>query len=397
MIYRRGKIWWFNFVYNGKHIQKSTRQANKQIARDAEAAERMRLVKGDLGIERKAIRPVPSFEDFKAVFMEWVRAEKSNVRTQEFYETCYNRLCALRELAKAKLNEIDEPMIERLKLSLKDTSKTTVNRYLATLRKALRYACLKQKLIDRTPLIELYSKEDGAERQCEYVFSAADYQAWLTAAREPLRSASVLAHDGGICRGELLALQRDSVKLRESADEHGFWGVVSIRRGLKRTVRRRDIPVTENMAGVLLKLLAESKCEYVFTSQRDDKRPLSANTLSAQHRTIIQTCSFHPDAGLHALRHTFLTEAGRHTQNVKALQRLAGHANIATTMRYIHPEQADVLEIASAVQQARTKRSAVTTVFTTPNEQSSQESRKVQNLNARKWRELHTRQTLHRM
>jgi hypothetical protein len=26
MIYRRGKIWWFNFVYNGTHIQRSTRQ-----------------------------------------------------------------------------------------------------------------------------------------------------------------------------------------------------------------------------------------------------------------------------------------------------------------------------------------------------------------------------------
>jgi len=156
--------------------------------------------------------------------MEWVRAEKSNARTQEFYETCYDRLCEFREIAKAKLSEIDEPMIERLKLSLKEISKTTVNRYLATLRKAFRDACRKQKLIGSTPLIELYNREDGAERQCEYVFSPSEYQAWLSATREPLRSASVLAHDGGICRGELLALQRDCVNLRNSADEHGFWG-----------------------------------------------------------------------------------------------------------------------------------------------------------------------------
>ena len=96
-----------------------------------------------------------------------------------------------------------------------------------------------------------------------------------------------------------------------------------------------------------------------------------------QHRTIMKACTFHPDAGLHALRHTFLTEAGRHTQNVRALQRLAGHSRIETTMRYVHPDQADMLEIASAVQQARSQRAGVTTVLTAPTQQPEIESRKM--------------------
>jgi len=89
------------------------------------------------------------------------------------------------------------------------------------------------------------------------------------------------------------------------------------------------------------------------------------------------TCHFHPDAGLHALRHTFLTEAGRHTQKVKALQKLAGHSKIETAMRYIHPDEADVLEIASAVQQAHSKRNPVTTVFTTVTQEETRDSRKM--------------------
>lgn len=377
MIYKRGRIYWFDFVYNGERIQKSTRQGNAQVARDAEAAERLRLIKGELGIERKIKLACPTLKDFKDTFMEWVRSDINGRRTQKFYETCFDRLIEFRELSQAKLSEIDEPMIERFKLSVKDTGKTTVNRYLATLRKALRYACRKLHLIDKTPVVELYKRDNAntVERECEYVYSTADYQAWLAAVRQPLRSASVLAHDCGICCGELLALQWDCVKLNSTPDENGLWGTLEVRRGLKRLARRRDLPITEDTAAVLTGLRAESKCEHVFTSLRDHSQPLTGNTLANQHRAIMKTCRFHPDAGLHALRHTCLTEIGRHTKNPKALQRFAGHSQIQTTMRYIHPDQSDVIDMVVSVQ--RKKASGVATVFTTVDKQESSQARKM--------------------
>ena len=48
-----------------------------------------------------------------------------------------------------------------------------------------------------------------------------------------------------------------------------------------------------------------------------------------------------PDAGLHTLRHTFLTEAGEHT-DAFTLQYIAGHDTIKTTMRYVHPRAESV-------------------------------------------------------
>jgi integrase len=169
----------------------------------------------------------------------------------------------------------------------------------------------------------------------------------------------------------LLALEWDCVKINNTADENGLWGILEIWRGLKREARRRNLPIMEDMAAVLLNFKAESKCQHVFTSLQDHTQLLSRNPLANQHRDLMETCSFHPDAGLHALRHTFLTEAGRHTQNVKALQKLAGHSRIETTMRYMHPDQEDVLNIVSAVQ--RKKVSGVATV----GEQVTQQQRKM--------------------
>jgi integrase len=49
----------------------------------------------------------------------------------------------------------------------------------------------------------------------------------------------------------------------------------------------------------------------------------------------------HADAGLHALRHTFLTEAGEHTEPF-TLQYVTGHDTIKTARRYVHPQEETV-------------------------------------------------------
>jgi hypothetical protein len=141
-------------------------------------------------------------------------------------------------------------------------------------------------------------------------------------------------------------------------------GIIEIKRALKRSARKCTVRIAENLAAVLRKLKDESRCEYAFTSCEDHTRKLTANTLANQHRIIKKKCTFHFDAGLNALRNTFLTEAARCSQNVKALQQLAGRSRIETRMKYIDPDQRDQMEIARAVQQARSRKKWCTAVFT---------------------------------
>ena len=49
-IFKRGKIYWFHFVFNGEHIQKSTKQSNMRVAVQMESAYRTKLAKGEVGL-----------------------------------------------------------------------------------------------------------------------------------------------------------------------------------------------------------------------------------------------------------------------------------------------------------------------------------------------------------
>jgi integrase len=205
--------------------------------------------------------------------------------------------------------------------------------------KALYHAHDPLKLIPSVPTIPLYPKsEDGCERERDYVFTDDAYRAWLLACPEPLRSASILARNCGICRGELLALQTDCVHLLTKADADGLWGEISVKRGLKREARRRTLHINTEMMAVLTTLLEESRCKFVFTALTDPCQPLSVETLGGQARDMKRKCNFHADAGLHALRHTFLTEMGKNV-DVFTLKRIAGHSSIATIEKYVHPQK----------------------------------------------------------
>lgn len=88
MLYKQPKspYWSYKFNWDGKTIRKSTKQANKRVAEQTEAACRTPFAKGEVGImEKKRILTLKEFAEND--FLPFVRSTSgAKAKTQKYYE-----------------------------------------------------------------------------------------------------------------------------------------------------------------------------------------------------------------------------------------------------------------------------------------------------------------------
>ncbi len=93
----KSKYWWYKFTWNSEPIRESTKQTNKRVAEQMEAAHRTSLAKGEVGIRDR--KPVPTLKDFaEHYFLPFVQSTfTAKVKTQKYYEYGVKALLSFRE------------------------------------------------------------------------------------------------------------------------------------------------------------------------------------------------------------------------------------------------------------------------------------------------------------
>ncbi len=334
-IYKRGDVYWYEFRFKGERVQESAHTGNKDAARQIEAAHRVRLAKGEAGINERP--PAPTLAEFGPRFeaaIVTLCADKP--ATVGFYREKLRRLLADQQLSGARLSAIDEAIIDAYKQRRtrqasrygRPVSPASVNRELATLRRLLRLA-QEWKVIDRVPRIRLLR----GERNREYVLSHNLEPGYLSAAPQPLRDVAVLILESGVRPGEAVGLQWADVRLQTAV--HARFGYIVIRGGKSRNAKR-NLRLTARAADMLKARKSASKSAWVFPGEADQSAILGTS-LDHQHDDVRTTLRLPKDFVIHSLRHTMLTRLGEAGADAFSIMKIAGHSSVTVSQRYVHP------------------------------------------------------------
>lgn len=106
----------------------------------------------------------------------------------------------------------------------------------------------------------------------------------------------------------------------------------------------RIVPLANAMAiGLRKYLAAENPHIWLFNGKEADGR-YSVNGLSWVFRENIKKTAIAKEISLHSLRHSYATHLLEDGLNIVTLKDLLGHANIVTTMIYLHTAQCELLK-----------------------------------------------------
>ena len=111
-IYKRGEVWWMDFRFEGKHVQKSTKLKNKREAETYERAFRTQLAKGEVGLKKKP--ELPGFDAAMADFLAFAEVEhRSKPNTVRSYRGTSRSLISF--FRTTQIDKIEAAAVEKYK------------------------------------------------------------------------------------------------------------------------------------------------------------------------------------------------------------------------------------------------------------------------------------------
>jgi integrase len=309
MVYKRGRIWWYCFIINGRRYRGSTELSNKAAALQVEAEKRLEVARGIQEVTRL------SFGDAFSLFLSWA-ASHVKPKTHQRYQVSGKRLGA--SLGDLPLNKITARDVESFKgVREKECSGAGVNRDLACLRHLLNW-CVHHDYIRKSPFkgVRMLPEGPGMMR----ILTHEEEALYLSYASQPLKDVAVLMLNTGMRPDEVFHVRGEDVNLEQK--------YIFIPNG-KTKFARRTIPLSQEAFEMLQKRV---KPGYLFPHKNDPSKPM---TCLRSHRRVLRDIKL--KFRLYDLRHTFGSRMAMAGVDLPTLKELMGHSTIAMTMKYVHP------------------------------------------------------------
>ncbi len=277
----------------------------------------------------QATKEVPTLAEFATRFMDGhARANRQKPSGIAAKETIF-RVHLVPLFGTKKLDAITNEAVQGLKHSLRDKSAKTVNNVLTVLSKMLRVA-VEWDVLDRVRCnVHLLPIEKSSASFHDFD----EFERLVQAAKEDRRAHLIVLMGGeaGLRCGEMMALEWQDVdfRKRQLTIQRSDWkGHVTT----PKSGRLRHIPLTVRLEAAL-RDHRHLKGPRVLCS--DEGSPLTQRGVQGLVRRAARRARL-DNVGLHVLRHTFCSHLAMRGAPTRAIQELAGHAEMVTTQRYMH-------------------------------------------------------------
>jgi integrase len=386
-IYKRGHIYWYKFMWNGKVIRESTKQGNDKKARDMQSKHRARLADEEKEREKacehlgcsevlrcheceklfnadKALKKasnifcspacaavwdkknaMPTLQQFLEGEHGFLKYAESRHKHKPLTFRYYKQGCDMllkSQLATLRLDELSDQHAQRFAAQYSALSPSGINRGLRTLRRSLNLAFQWGK-VEKPVRIALAP----GERQRDRVLSEQEEETYLSACPQPWKDCATIMLDEGFRPGEVFALRWSHILLNK--DGTGFIQIVDG----KTKAARRILPMTARVYALLLTRFAvadKPEDGWLFANGSDSVKHITDALTKGQHRKALVYSGvkhFVP----YTLRHTALTRLGEAAgNNVFEVALIAGHTSLSTTKRYVHPQAEAINRVFAAAQ-----------------------------------------------
>ena len=269
-------------------------------------------------------------------------------------------------LGKKRLNEIGDYEVQKVKRHVAAMKPKTVNCVLTVLSKLLKVAVdwkelalmpVSVKMVKAPdPELPFYDFEEFEQLVEGAGKAGADVLAFV-----------LLAGEAGLRRGEIIALERSDIDFKRNqitVRQSDWQGQIDT----PKSGKTRRVPMTARL-GVALQAIRHLRGPRAFY-QRDGQL-ISANTLRSWMQRAQARAGLPLTSGVHILRHTFCSHLAMRGAPVRAIQELAGHADLSTTMRYMHLSPASLNQAIRLLEQRPPLRGEIGESSTPPQENTS--------------------------
>lgn len=292
-------------------------------------------------------------KDATTRFLEYCELDKNlstkTVRMYSYYITFFRDWLS-KETGDKDFNveKIDEEIIRKFRLYISnqyqnphkgDLKRQTQNYFLVALRSMFRFLIKQKKKVLSPEMIELGKRRD---RNIKYL-SPEDltrlFDAIPTDSVRGLRDRAILEvlFSTGLRVSELAGLNRDQINL--DTGEFGVIGkggkarVVFISKHAKEWLQKYFSKRRDSLRPLFIRYSGPKDKEKGLT---EDKLRLSVRSIERMIEKYRIKAGLPIRIGPHVLRHSYATDLLRHGADLRSVQEMLGHKNIATTQIYTH-------------------------------------------------------------